>query len=315
MDVAERTPPRWWPLGAATATFLVVLWLLLFTWSGIRGSHPAYLITLVVVGLASVGWAAWAVFSTPPERSPRRTWISRSGLAVGTAILIGLIVYPRPLTAEQRAIDALADSSAVNVSVSATEIRMEPTKNQHRVGLVFYPGAKVDPRAYARILRPIAEDGYTVVIIKLPYGIAFFAAGAAGDVVGAKDGIDKWVIAGHSLGGTVAARFASRNNRSETAGLLLWASFPASNISAVGGLDVVSVSGAKDGLATPAKIERSRTDLPPDTRFVVIDGANHADFGDYGSQDGDGTATITRDEAHTQIVAATVAQLQRIDKG
>ena len=70
MDVAERTRPRWWPLGAATATILVVLWLLLFTWSGIRGSHPAYLITLVVVGLASVGWAAWAVFSTPAACSP-----------------------------------------------------------------------------------------------------------------------------------------------------------------------------------------------------------------------------------------------------
>jgi hypothetical protein len=313
MDVAERTPPRWFPLAAAAATCLVVVWLLVFTWSGITGSHPAYLITLVVTGLLSIGWAAWAVLSTPPTRSPRRTWISRTGLVVATALLIGLIIYPRPLPAEQRAIDALADGGTVDVTVSATEIRMDPTENRHPAGLVFYPGAKVDPRAYARILRPLAEDGFTVVILKLPYNIAFFGAGAAGDVVGDDDGIDGWVVAGHSLGGTVAANFAARQNRSEVAGLLLWASFPAKDISTISGLDVVSVSGSNDGLATPAKIDRSRRDLPASTRFVVIEGANHADFGDYGAQDGDGTATIPRDDAQAQIIAATLAQLQRVE--
>ena len=292
---------------------LTVGWLLAFTWSGIRGSHPAYLITLIALGAAAIGWAVWAVRSVAKERSARRMWLTRTALVVGTVLLVSIAVYPRPLPADQVAIDALVDSDTVDVTVSSSQIRMDPTGDPRAVGLVFYPGAKVDPRAYARILRPIAEAGYPVVIIKLPYGIAFFAANAAADVVGRDDAIDKWVIAGHSLGGTVAARFASRSDGDEIAGLLLWASFPAGNISSSTDLDVLSISGGNDGLATPAKIEASRADLPSTTTFVEIAGALHAYFGDYGSQDGDGQSGVDREVAQAQIVAATLQQLRRIE--
>lgn len=304
---------RWWPLSCALTTVLTVLWLLVFTWSGIRGSHPAYLVTLIVLALGALGWAVWAVHSVATARTTRRMWLARSGLVVGTVALLFLTIYPRPLPADQIAIDALRDSSTVHVTVSSSQIRFDPTTDPRSVGLVFYPGAKVDPRAYAHILRPLAEAGYPVVVIKLPYGIAFFAANAAADVVGRDDGVDQWVIAGHSLGGTVAARFASRNDGDEIAGLLLWASFPASDISSSTNLDVLSISGSNDGLATPAKIQASRVDLPAATKFVEIEGALHAYFGDYGSQSGDGQSGADRAVAQTQIVAATLRQLQRIE--
>jgi hypothetical protein len=313
MDLTDRFHPRWWPLAAATATLVTVLWLLLFTWSGIRGSHPAYLIALVIVGLAAIGWAVWAMRSTAPERTPRRTLLSRIGMVLGSVLLLNVVVYPRPLTADQVAIDALADGSNVDISVSSSQIRMDPVDDVRSVGLVFYPGAKVDPRAYARILRPLAEDGYTVVILKLPFGIAFFDRNGAADVVGRRDDIDQWVIAGHSLGGTVASGFANRNDRGEIAGLLLWASFPASSLAGRTDLDVLSISGSNDGLATPAKIDASRSDLPPDSEFMEIEGALHAYFGDYGAQDGDGTAGVSRDVAQTQIIQATLVQLRRIE--
>lgn len=291
----------------------MVLWLLLFTWSGILGSHPAYLIALIIVGLAAIAWGFWAVRSTAPERTPRRMWLSRTGMVMGTVLLLSIVVYPRPLPADQVAIDALADNGTVDVSLSSSQIRMDPTSDVRSVGLVFYPGAKVDPRAYARILRPLAEDGYTVVILKLPFGIAFFDRNGAADVVGRDDAIDQWVIAGHSLGGTVAAGFANRNDRSEIAGLLLWASFPASSLAARTDLDVLSVSGGNDGLATPAKIAASRSDLPSATEFVEIEGALHAYFGDYGAQDGDGTSGVPRDVAQAEIIQATLVQLRRIE--
>ncbi len=291
----------------------MVLWLLLFTWSGILGSHPAYLISLIVVGLAAIAWGIWAGRSTAPERTPRRMWLSRTGMVVGTVLLLSIVVYPRPLPADQVAIDALADSGTIDVSVSSSQIRMDPVRDVRSVGVVFYPGAKVDPRAYAHILRPLAEDGYTVVILKLPFGIAFFDRNGAAAVVGRNDAIDQWVIAGHSLGGTVASGFANHNDRHEIAGLLLWASFPASSLAARTGLDVLSISGGNDGLATPAKIQASRTDLPPATQFVEIKGALHAYFGDYGAQDGDGTSGVSRDVAQTQIIQATLVQLRRIE--
>ncbi len=36
---------------------------------------------------------------------------------------------------------------------------------------------------------------------------------------------------------------------------------------------------------------------PPDGGFTVVEGAAHAQFGDYGPQPGDGTPTISDDEA------------------
>jgi dienelactone hydrolase len=100
-------------------------------------------------------------------------------------------------------------------------------------------------------------------------------------------------------------------------GLLLYASYPATDISATlpPQVKVLSVSGSNDGLATPADIEASRADLPPTARFVVIDGGVHAYFGDYGPQGGDGTATIPRENAQAQIKAATLEFLQQLRTG
>ncbi len=54
------------------------------------------------------------------------------------------------------------------------------------------------------------------------------------------------------------------------------------------------------------KFDASRTLLPADTTWVVIEGGNHAQFGDYGIQPGDNVATISAAEQQTQIVDATV---------
>lgn len=308
-DPATPRSRRWWPVGTGSAIFVVTIWILLFTWSGIRGSHPAYLIMLIMVALGSALLVTWAARSSARQRPPLRNWLSRAALVIAGLFVIGVVVYLRPLPADQVAIDALADDAAVDVSVSSTEIRMDPVGETRPVGLVFYPGAKVDPRAYARILRPIAEDGFTVVILKLPFNIAFFAIDGADDVVGnSNDFVDRWLIGGHSLGGTVAAMYVDDHaNDPDVAGLLLWASFPARSIAE--DLDVLSVSASNDRLATPADIVASRDDLPATTDFVEIDGAVHAFFGDYGTQSGDGTPTVTREAAQQEIIAATLDQL------
>ena len=126
------------------------------------------------------------------------------------------------------------------------------------------------------------------------------------------------MLGGHSLGGTVAAIEAvaasdadaamdpARADSPEVRGLLFFASYPADDISGAS-LAVLSISGSEDALATPAKIEASRSDLPPDSGFVVIDGASHAQFGSYGPQAGDGTPTIGDEEARALISEATLA--------
>ena len=75
---------------------------------------------------------------------------------------------------------------------------------------------------------------------------------------------------------------------------------------------MVSLSGTLDGLATPDKIESTKKLLPADTKYVAIEGGNHAQFGWYGSQDGDNTATISREAEQDQVVEATEELLQSL---
>jgi predicted alpha/beta-hydrolase family hydrolase len=165
------------------------------------------------------------------------------------------------------------------------------------------------------VLRPLAEQGYTVVIPKQPLGIAFLALGAFDTARPEHPEITGWVLGGHSLGGTVASIQADGADEDDTApsvGLLYFASYPANDISSSLKVPVASISGSKDGLATPAKIESSRPNLPADTEFTIIEGAVHAYFGDYGPQSGDGTPTIKHEDARDQISRAAVGFLNSV---
>ncbi|MFO7696298.1 MAG: alpha/beta hydrolase [Anaerolineae bacterium] len=181
-------------------------------------------------------------------------------------------------------------------------------------GLILYPGARVDPRAYAVAARMLAASGYRVVIVPMPLNLAVLGAGRADDVIVAYPEVTRWAIGGHSLGGAMAALYAYEHPEAID-GLLLWAAYPAaSNDLSVRDLPVVSLYGTRDGLATPDKIAASRALLPPDAGFIAIEGGNHAGFGRYGPQAGDLQAEISIDEQQRQVVAGTLALLERISE-
>lgn len=294
---------------------VVVLWAFVTAWVGIWGSSPAYLITLVLAGASAGAFIAWALLVGPAAtRSPRRTWISRAGLLLGGAVMIGALVYLRPLSAEPVAIDALDGGNGVTVDVSLSMIRLTPQADARATGLAFYQGAKVDPQAYAHILRPLAEAGFPVVIFKQPYNLAVLDSKAANAVIGnTDDTVDRWVVGGHSLGGAMAASYAEQE-RDELSGLLLYAAYPVNDMSARADLAVMSVFGTNDAIATPTEIEESGAELPPTTQFVPIDGAIHSYFGDYGPQRGDGTSNVSRAVAQREIAAATLSLLSEVDE-
>ncbi len=148
--------------------------------------------------------------------------------------------------------------------------------------MLFQPGARVEARADAAVLRPLAEAGHPVVIVKQPLGIAFRAMGAVGDAREAMPDVQRWVVGGHSLGGTVASLQADSDDSdalAPTAGLLLYASYPASDLHESLSAQVLSISGTKDGLTTPEDIAASKAHLPPGAAFVAIEGAVHSQFG------------------------------------
>ena len=66
-------------------------------------------------------------------------------------------------------------------------------------------------------------------------------------------------------------------------------------------LPVLSVYGSEDGVLNLEKYQKSIT-LAENLTEYVIEGGNHAQFGNYGEQKGDGTATTTAKEQWQETV-------------
>jgi pimeloyl-ACP methyl ester carboxylesterase len=205
--------------------------------------------------------------------------------------------------------------SALELSPSASSIQDRGSyiaflpKAPKELGFIFYPGAKVEPRAYAPLLSSLADSGYLVLMPRMPFDLAIFDTGKAAGLMKRYPEVKRWTIGGHSLGGVAAAIFAKKKPAG-LVGIAFFASFPdnGSDLSA-SGLSVLSISGSRDGLSTSAKIEFAKRLLPPDTQFRVIEGGNHAQFGWYGPQKGDNEASISRESQQAQIKEAILTWL------
>jgi dienelactone hydrolase len=170
----------------------------------------------------------------------------------------------------------------------------------------------VDYRSYAPVLHEIAAQGYLVVLVPAPLNLMVFKPNAADAVIPQFPQIEHWAIGGHSLGGAMAANYAYTHPNAVD-GLVLWASYPASNNDLTDSASpVLSIYGTLD-MAGMEKFEESRALLPENTVWTVIEGGNHAQFGDYGFQPGDNVATISAAEQQAQIVNATVAFLAGLE--
>lgn len=240
---------------------------------------------------------------------------SWSGVSkVFTALLILFIILgaggaaywnSQTYRASDLALQALQSDERVVVTQGDGLITFEPVQTQASIGFVFYPGAGVDYRAYAPVLRPIAARGYFVALVPAPLNLAFFSTNAAANAMDRFPEIDAWVVGGHSLGGVTAGTFAA-NHTDVVDGLIFFASYPANDDLRMTMVKVVSIYGTNDGLATPEKIDESKMLLPADAVFVPIKGGNHSQFGSYGLQSGDNAAAITADEQWAQIADAAV---------
>jgi pimeloyl-ACP methyl ester carboxylesterase len=231
-------------------------------------------------------------------------------MVAGFVIWASLAAAPMP-----EALIALQADPEVRVEIGQW-ITFSPVDSDPESGFIFYPGGRVDPRAYAPAMRELAAQGYLCVIVPMPLNLAVLAPWRAAGVMTAFPEIDHWVLGGHSLGGAMAANFVF-SNAAAVDGLALWASYPAANndLSGFDGLEVISIFGDRDGLADVATVEESHGRLPGNTHFIEIVGGNHAQFGWYGSQAGDNEAAVSREEQQRLIVKATMDLLARVSAG
>jgi pimeloyl-ACP methyl ester carboxylesterase len=235
-------------------------------------------------------------------------WRSVVGIAIGVAVgsLLTFGWVRQVVAADPGASSGLDAGPGIMVSRSEWFV-FRPKDEASDVGLIFYPGGKADPVAYAPILRALASRGYFVVMTPMPLNLAILDPDRAAEVMRRFPQITRWVVGGHNLGGVVAAAFAARHAR-ELSGLLLWAAYPApfSDL-ATKGLPVLSVLASRDQLTGPEAVERSRRRLPPGTNFVAVAGGDHWNFGNFRGVHG--TATISREDQQARIVEATAGFL------
>lgn len=320
---AERTGAwsavlRWSGLLTAVALVAVPLWMLLGN-SAVLGGHPALpvlLLAAVALGLLWMVLLATRTSRKKPRKAadgpqPHRTesrWHLVRGIAIRLAAL-GLVAALAWLNPFAHQPSGATGQTTVTTTEDATSITLAP-EGKASTGLIFYPGARVDARAYQDILGPLANAGHLVVILKVPLGISLLDSSQARGIMAAHPEITSWAVGGHSLGGVSASSFAKSN--ADVSGLLLFASYPVDSMAGSTGLSVLSISGSNDGLSNPDKIAASKPLLPPATRFVTVEGGVHAFFGDYGEQPGDGTPGISRDEARRQITAESLQFLDQL---
>lgn len=155
--------------------------------------------------------------------------------------------------------------------------------------LIFYPGGKVEETAYVPLMRSLAAQGVDCFLLKMPLKLVIFGANKA-DAIRAQYDYEKYYLAGHSLGGVMAANHAAKHLE-DYAGLFLLAAYPSEDLSAAK-FPVVYLYGENDKVLDRTALEDSFSLVPKDYKTVKISGGNHAYFGSYGEQKGDGEATI-----------------------
>ena len=251
-------------------------------------SFPAWIFFLTgAAGMCLMGW-----LGSHMDKSARSNWIEEGvNTAVQAAILIGLILVYLGTYYHGTADAFAALDPADDLSITEIEEGYYFDGSGTDAALVFYPGAKVEAEAYAPLMRLLAESGTDCFLCRMPCNLALLDSDMADDIRG-KYSSDKWYIAGHSLGGATAAMLLAKEDGWD--GLILLAAYPTEEINE----PVLSIYGSEDGVLNMGKYEEAEEQgyMPGDFSEHVIPGGNHAGFGSYGEQKGDGSAAITPQE-------------------
>ena len=260
-------------------------------------------IIAILAGCFALGFLALALirrlFKKPKKK---HTYVLLSlALSLALCIVAGLIYLNIHYSADKTAVQALA--SADGVAVTETESAIFFDGAGQDAALIFYPGAKVDAEAYAPLMRQIAAGGVDCFAIKLPFRMAFFNMNAADDVI-KNNSYTHYILSGHSLGGIAAANYAANHSDSVEA-LALLASYPTQQLA--DSVSLLTIYGSNDGVLNKSAYEEAKKYYPKESAELVIDGGNHANFGNYGIQDGDNSAEISAEQQQKQTAEAILS--------
>lgn len=155
-------------------------------------------------------------------------------------------------------------------------------------------------------MHKLAENNVLCIIVEMPFNLAVFNINGADGIQEDFPQIKHWYIGGHSLGGSMAAVYAS-GHADMLDGLVLLAAYSTRDISSTK-LNVISIYGTSDTILNAKNYKENLVNLPSDTKQFFIFGGCHSFFGSYGTQQGDGIPTITPEEQISQTVNDLMSQ-------
>lgn len=166
------------------------------------------------------------------------------------------------------------------------------------IAIIFYPGAKVEYKAYAKLMYKIAENGKDCFLVEMPFNMAILGKNKADKIIKRYD-YDKWFMSGHSLGGVMASAYAASNS-DKIDGIIALAAYPNKKIP--DNIDYISIYGSEDKVLNKDSYNKARKYLPSTSDEYVIDGGNHSCFANYGKQKGDGESKISEEEQKNLVL-------------
>lgn len=232
-----------------------------------------------------------------PNENKRKRLIPLISVIAALLVVVGVFgIYVSDFyrSSDNALVLAEADTDEYTAEYTDKGIVFSPQKP--KAGLIFYPGGKVEYKAYTPLMAELAERGILCVLVKMPFNLAVFSPNAADGIAEDYPQVTRWYVGGHSLGGAMAASYVASHS-DEFEGLLLLGAYSTADLTETE-LTVLSLYGSEDKVLNSEKYDRNRSNLPSDFAELVIEGGCHSYFGDYGMQNGDGTPTITRDRQY-----------------
>jgi dienelactone hydrolase len=210
--------------------------------------------------------------------------MKRIGLALIALIIIATVaffIYVNDFYEASENVDSMMNQYQDRIHVE-DHLTIIDAKESSDIGIVFYPGGKVEAIAYLPLLMQLANENIHCVLVEMPFNLAVFNIDGGIEAIESLPEVNDWYLMGHSLGGAMASQF-TEENYDLFEGLILLGAYPVNDAP----IETMTLYGTYDIMLDLDKV--SESDI-----IYEIEGGNHAYFGDYGEQDGDGKAVISR---------------------
>lgn len=227
------------------------------------------------------------------------------GLIIVAAVVV-LWIYSSDYYKSEISVEEYMATSSIEIEEFSDGLFIDGGETDNAV--IFYPGGKVEYTAYLPLCTKLAEQGVDCFLVEMPFHLAVFGSNKADKIIGDYE-YENWYLAGHSLGGAMAANYVAENV-DKVDGLIMLAAYPSKALVSED-LKVLSVYGNKDEVINREKLKAGTELVPEHYTEIGLGGANHAGFGNYGPQEGDGEASMEREKQQEMTVNYIVKMIHQ----